>query len=535
MKSFRCRFRLPLSSLCGCGCRIQIRGQRLQTGIGIPKLCETVSAGLYFLLLIFLFLEKCRNLPKSGQLRLLALRLLPKALKRRLLPCKCLICVRKLRSLLLRSLHLIDQPSYTLKVLRQLVSLITCRIQLIRHRIQCLPFCLCRILLIKKLFPVFLQRRLRISPVLQLLFQRCQQGKRLLQPLIFRKLQFQGRSSSIQLGNPCPRPARCLLLLLQLQPLIRQKDPALLIRLQRFPVFLRRLRHCNLTVQPRSLRLQRTALRLLLLQLAGICLQHLPEQHKDLFRRFHAGKHLALPDGSRLLNNGRIHILHVFQNALLIVIAELPCLPSLILQLLLQQIVVLRPENTAQNPLARRRVRKKKLQEIPLCNHRDLHELILVDAKKLCDLRRDILIAAYHPSVGKNNLRPRTLLRKTVSSLHWPLILRISPDAVVLIPAAEGQLHVGVCTRLCIGGAQHIPVTVLIAGFAVQGKNHRIENRCFPCPGISGDQVQSFPSKPVKINGFPPCVGPEGRHHQFHRSHMSSPQILRISFCAVSF
>ena len=96
MKSFRCRFRLPLSSLCGYGCRIQIRGQRLQTGIGIPKLCETVSAGLYFLLLIFLFLEKCRNLPKSGQLRLLALRLLPKALKRRLLPRKCLICVRKL-------------------------------------------------------------------------------------------------------------------------------------------------------------------------------------------------------------------------------------------------------------------------------------------------------------------------------------------------------------------------------------------------------------------------------------------------------
>ncbi|CCX64214.1 unknown [Firmicutes bacterium CAG:791] len=258
-------------------------------GIRISKLCKAVPAELCFLLLIFLFLKECRNLPKSDQLRLLTLRLLPKALKRRLLPRKYPLCVRKLRRLFLRSLYLIDQPGHALKALRQLSFLIACRIQLIRHRIQCLPFCLCRILFIKKLFPIFLQRRLRISPVLQLLFQRLLQGKRLLQPLIFRKLLLQDRSPSIQFGNSCLPPVGCLLLLLQLQLLIRQKDSALLIRLQRFPVFLRRLRRRNLTVQPRSLRLQRTALRLLLLQLAGICLQHLPKQRKDLFRRLPAG------------------------------------------------------------------------------------------------------------------------------------------------------------------------------------------------------------------------------------------------------
>ena len=137
---------------------------------------------------------------------------------------------------------------------------------------------------------------------------------------------------------------------------------------------------------------------------------------------------------------------------------------GLVFQCVLQRLIPLRPEDPAEDLLPRLRVGLQQLQEIALRDHRNLHELLIINAEDVLDGIRDVSGLCDDPPVRIREFRVRGLLRhlsrgassagcrafridsrsaarilhdvallRPPATLRWPFILRISLDGVSLV------------------------------------------------------------------------------------------------------
>ena len=109
------------------------------------------------------------------------------------------------------------------------------------------------------------------------------------------------------------------------------------------------------------------------------------------------------------------------------------------------------------------------------------------------------------------------------------LVFGIPADGVLLAAVGEGQLHIGGIGGLDVFGAEHVGLSAVAAGLAIEGEGDGVENGGLACAGVAGDQVQAPGAESFKIQLLDPGVGAEAGHGQFQRSHALSSQMDSMS------
>ena len=141
------------------------------------------------------------------------------------------------------------------------------------------------------------------------------------------------------------------------------------------------------------------------------------------------------------------------------------------------------------HPFLRRR--KKELQEVALCNHCNLAELIPVYSDDIPYRGIDILNLSHNPAVRICELRTRDLLRGAGSPLVRSFVLRVSLYSIFLAVVAECELDLSRRAFIRILGTEHRRLPVAAAWTSVQRVGYRVENRGFARARIACNQIDS--------------------------------------------
>ncbi len=153
----------------------------------------------------------------------------------------------------------------------------------------------------------------------------------------------------------------------------------------------------------------------------------------------------------------------------------------------------------------------QQLKEIPLRNHRNLHELLAIDAHYALDGSCHIPFLGNNATVRVLEHRLGFLLGETFPARLGTLILRVSFYLINLARIRENQLHLGRRLRIGVFGAKHRHFASVPARFAVQRIGNRIENRRFAGAGNAGYKIEPACAELVKIKNACPCIGAESR------------------------
>ncbi len=201
---------------------------------------------------------------------------------------------------------------------------------------------------------------------------------------------------------------------------------------------------------------------------------------------------------------------HVLDNAPSQLIIRLPSrlyrVPQSVLQLLIQPGM----KDLTENLAALCRSREQQLLEISLRDHRDLCKLTVVQPHQLRDCLRHLpRLRNRLPPVRIDQLRVSLLRGVASPSSLRALILRISPDAVLLPLIGENKLHIGGRVLLRIFAPEHPGLPHFPARLAVERKGDRVKQRCLSRPSVSCNQEKASVSERGKVNLRLPRVGSE--------------------------
>ena len=176
----------------------------------------------------------------------------------------------------------------------------------------------------------------------------------------------------------------------------------------------------------------------------------------------------------------------------------------------LQCLIVLGLEELSEDFLALLRVREQQLQEVALRDHRDLRELLVVDAEDLQDLPVDLPRLREHRAVRQPELRVRLLDRRATATLRRALVLRISLHGIVLPTVTEAHLDLRRGLRLRILRAQHTGGPVLARGLTEQSEGDRVEDRGLAGTGVARDEIKPAFAELLHIDFCHALIGSEG-------------------------
>ena len=176
----------------------------------------------------------------------------------------------------------------------------------------------------------------------------------------------------------------------------------------------------------------------------------------------------------------------------------------------LQCLIVLGLEELSEDFLALLRVREQQLQEVALRDHRDLRELLVVDAEDLQNFPVDLPWLREHRAVRQPELRVRLLDRRATATLRRALVLRISLHGIVLPTVTEAHLDLRRGLRLRILRAQHAGGPVLARGLAEEGEGDRVEDRRLAGTGVACDEIEPALAELLHIDFCHALVGAEG-------------------------
>ena len=176
----------------------------------------------------------------------------------------------------------------------------------------------------------------------------------------------------------------------------------------------------------------------------------------------------------------------------------------------LQRLVVLRLEELPEDFLAFLRVREQQLQEVALRDHRDLGELLMIDAEDLEDLPVDLPRLREHRAVRQRELCVRLLDRRAAATLRRALVLRIPLHGIILPAVTEAHLDLRRGLRLRILRAQHAGGPVRARGLTEEGEGDRVKDRGLAGAGVARDEVEPTLAELLHIDFRHALIGSEG-------------------------
>ena len=132
---------------------------------------------------------------------------------------------------------------------------------------------------------------------------------------------------------------------------------------------------------------------------------------------------------------------------------------------------------------------KKKLQEVSLGNHGDLHKLIPIDTHNLLNRVTHFFRFGQYSAVRIGQLCSRFLRREAFPVCSRLFLFGRALYRIGFSVIGEGQFNLGRYFRLCIFRPEHGGISAVSARFTVQRIGDRIENACFPRTSDSCNQV----------------------------------------------
>ena len=176
----------------------------------------------------------------------------------------------------------------------------------------------------------------------------------------------------------------------------------------------------------------------------------------------------------------------------------------------LQGLIMFGFEELPEDFLAFLRVREQQLQEVALRDHRDLRELLVIDAEDLEDLPIHLPRLREHRTVRQRELCVRLLDRRAAPALRRALVLRIPLHGIVLPAVTKAHLDLRRGLRLCILRAQHPGGPVLARGLAEKGEGDRVEDRRLAGTGVACDEIEPALAQLLHIDFCHALIGAEG-------------------------
>ena len=210
---------------------------------------------------------------------------------------------------------------------------------------------------------------------------------------------------------------------------------------------------------------------------------------------------------------------HILAQALTCVFPLHPDGICFFLQLILQLDIQMGIENAAENALPLLGIGQQQLQEIALCDHGNLRKLFPIQTNDLADGSIDIFQLGDHLAVRHGQAGIGSFFGKAFAPLLGALIFGIALDGIGAAAIQEGQLYFRGGFGRGIFGAEHGRLPRIAAGFAVKSEGDGIENGGLTGTGVAGDQIQATAAQLLKVQHDRFCIGAEGGHGQFQRSH----------------
>ena len=195
----------------------------------------------------------------------------------------------------------------------------------------------------------------------------------------------------------------------------------------------------------------------------------------------------------------------------------------LLLQRVLQFLVALGAEQFAEDlaPLLGRGV--EQAGELPLRDHGDLAELVVVQPDEGGDGGGDILRPGHgRPSVRVGEDGVRLFGGRALAPRFGAEVVRVAADGVPLAAHLKFQLDKGGGAGVSVLAAQHGAVPHTAAGMVVQGIGDGIEKGGLARAGVAGDEIQAAFAQALQFQRDGAGVWPEGRKGQLQGSHASS-------------
>ena len=211
---------------------------------------------------------------------------------------------------------------------------------------------------------------------------------------------------------------------------------------------------------------------------------------------------------------------------------------ALLAQAILQHLVLLRGEQLAENALARCRVGREQLAELPLRQHDDLLELVRINTQQLFHLHVHLANAADAAPIGQLDFSVRRLFRGAFAALLSPLVIGIALYTIGLPAVRELQLNERFACRIGEIAAQTCrrtgAVSAIAACLAEQSEANGVEDHGFACACIAAHQVHARAPKRPKVDFRLAGIRSEGGHGQLQRLHCAPSSCPSGPFAAES-
>ena len=211
---------------------------------------------------------------------------------------------------------------------------------------------------------------------------------------------------------------------------------------------------------------------------------------------------------------------------------------ALLAQAILQHLVLLRGKQFAEDALARCRVGRQQLAELPLRQHDDLLKLVRIDAQQLFHLHVHLAHAADAAPVGQLDLGIRRLFCGAFAALLRALVIGITLYAIGLPAVRELQLNGRFACRIGEIAAQTRgrtgSVSTVAACLAEQREANGVEDHGFARARVTAHQVHARTPERPKVDFRLGGIRPEGGHGQLQRLHCAPSSCPSGPFAADS-
>ena len=195
----------------------------------------------------------------------------------------------------------------------------------------------------------------------------------------------------------------------------------------------------------------------------------------------------------------------------------------LLLQCVLQFLVALGAEELAENAAPLLGGGVQQTAELPLRDHGDLRELVVVQPDEVRHGGGDLFRFRHgRAAVGVGEDGVGLFGGEALAPRLGAEIFRVPPDRVPCPVDLKFQLHKGRGPGGGILAAQHAAVPHAAAGMVVQGVGDGVKKGSLARAGVAGDEVQPAPAQTLEVQHSGGSVGAKGGKGQFQGPHASS-------------
>ena len=161
--------------------------------------------------------------------------------------------------------------------------------------------------------------------------------------------------------------------------------------------------------------------------------------------------------------------------------------------------------------------------ELPLGDHGDLGELVVVQPDDVHHGGGDVLGPGDgRTAVGVGEAGVGLFGGEALAPGFRAEVFGVAADGAALSPHLEFQLHEGGGAGLGVLAAEHGPFPDAAAGMVVEGVGDGVEEGGLARAGVAGDEVEPASAQLGEVQNGLGGIRPEGRQGQFQGSHASS-------------